>query len=92
VTLFDGLQGVASMALRAREVIWAPTAIHVASYAIVMVPLCWWLALGEGPGRGQGVWGVLVGVAVASVLAGVLQAVLLEWYTRGGGPDPSSEG
>jgi MATE family multidrug resistance protein len=84
VTLFDGLQGVASMALRAREVIWAPTAIHVASYAIVMVPLCWWLALGEGPGRGQGVWGVLVGVAVASVLAGVLQAVLLEWMARRG--------
>ena len=92
VTLFDGLQGVASMALRAREVVWAPTAIHVASYAIVMVPLCWWLALGEGPGRGQGVWGVLVGVAVASVLAGVLQAVLLEWYARGGRSDPSSEG
>ena len=92
VTLFDGLQGVASMALRAREVVWPPTAIHVASYVVVMVPLCWWLALGEGPGRGQGVWGVLVGVAVASVLAGVLQAVLLEWYTRGGGPDRSSEG
>ena len=45
VTLFDGLQGVASMALRAREVVWAPTAIHVGSYAAVMVPLCWWLAL-----------------------------------------------
>jgi hypothetical protein len=28
------------------------------------------------------VWGVLVGVAVASVLAGVLQAVLLEWMAR----------
>jgi len=82
VTLFDGLQGVASMALRAREVVWPPTAIHVASYAIVMVPLCWWLALGAGPGRGQGVWGVLAGVAVASVLAGVLQALLLEWYAR----------
>jgi len=38
------------------------------------------------------VWGVLAGVAVASVLAGVLQAVMLEWYTRGGGPDHSSEG
>ena len=35
---------------------------------------------------------VLAGVAVASVLAGVLQTVLLEWYTRGGGPNPSSEG
>ncbi len=86
VTLFDGLQGVASMALRAREVVWPPTAIHVASYAVVMVPLCWWLALGEGPGRGHGVWGVFTGVAVASVLAGILQAGLLEWYARRGGP------
>lgn len=82
VTLFDGLQGVASMALRAREVVWPPTAIHVASYAVVMVPLCWWLALGNGPGRGQGVWGVFIGVAVASVLAGGLQALLLEWTAR----------
>jgi MATE family multidrug resistance protein len=85
VTLFDGLQGVASMALRAREVVWPPTAIHVACYAVVMVPLCWWLALGEGTGRGQGVWGVFAGVAVASVLAGILQAGLLEWYARRGG-------
>lgn len=82
VTLFDGLQGVASMALRAREVVWLPTAIHVGSYALVMVPLCWWLALGEGPGRGHGVWGVLVGVAVASVMAGILQTALLEREAR----------
>ena len=78
VTLFDGLQGVASMALRAREVVWPPTLVHVGSYALVMVPLCWWLALGEGPGRGHGVWGVLAGVAVASVIAGILQTLLLE--------------
>ena len=82
VTLFDGLQGVASMALRAREVVWPPTAIHVGSYAVVMVPLCWWLALGQEPGQSYGVWGVLSGVAVASVLAGVLQAGLLEWHAR----------
>ena len=88
VTLFDGLQGVASMALRAREVVWPPTAIHVGSYALLMVPLCWWLALGSGPGRGHGVWGVLVGVAVASVLAGVFQAGLLEWHARRGPAEP----
>jgi len=90
VTIFDGLQGVASMALRAREIVWLPTAIHVGSYALLMVPACWWLALGEpspggGPfGRGQGVWGVFWGVAVASCLAGVLQAGLLEWSCRRG--------
>lgn len=90
VTVFDGLQGVASMALRAREIVWPPTAIHVGSYALLMVPACWWLALGEptpalGPlGRGQGVWGVFWGVAAASCLAGVLQAGLLEWVCRRG--------
>jgi MATE family multidrug resistance protein len=69
-------------------VVWPPTAIHVGSYALLMVPLCWWLALGSGPGRGHGVWGVLVGVAVASVLAGVLQAGLLEWHARRGPAEP----
>ena len=40
----------------------------------VMLPLAWWLAL---PG-GYGAWGVLTGVAVASVLAGLGQIALLE--------------
>jgi MATE family multidrug resistance protein len=81
VTIFDGVQGVASMALRAAGVVWAPTAIHAASYVAVMVPLCWWLAFPLG----LGLWGVVIGVAIASILAGVLQAVLLEWVLRRGG-------
>jgi len=69
------------MALRACGVVWAPTAIHAASYVAVMVPLCWWLAFPAG----FGLWGVVAGVAVASILAGVLQAVLLERVLRGEG-------
>lgn len=81
VTIFDGVQGVASMALRACGVVWAPTAIHATSYVVVMVPLCWWLAFPVG----LGLWGVVIGVAIASILAGVLQGVLLEWVLRGEG-------
>jgi MATE family multidrug resistance protein len=74
VTIFDGLQAVGSMALRAQGVVWIPTAIHVGSYIFVMLPLCWWLALHQG----QGVWGVFIGISVASVLAGIGQVLALE--------------
>jgi MATE family multidrug resistance protein len=80
VTIFDGLQAVGAMALRAQGVVWTPTVIHVGSYILVMVPLCWWLALGAG----YGVWGVLIGISVASVLAGTGQVIALEWRGRKG--------
>jgi MATE family multidrug resistance protein len=65
------------MAMRAQGVVWAPTAIHVGSYVGVMLPLCWWLALVAG----MGVWGVVIGISVASVLAGVAQVAMLEWVS-----------
>lgn len=74
VTVFDGLQAVGSMALRAQGVVWIPTAIHVGSYVFVMLPVCWWLALHTD----YGVWGVIIGISVASVLAGLGQLVALE--------------
>ena len=46
-TLFfvaDGLQVVAANALRARGDVWVPTAMHVVSYAVIMLPLGWALA------------------------------------------------
>lgn len=75
VTVFDGLQAVGSMALRAQNVVWAPTAIHVGSYLFVMLPLAAW----SGLMTDMGVWGVMLGVATASVLAGVAQVSVLEW-------------
>jgi MATE family multidrug resistance protein len=74
VALFDGLQGVASMALRAQGVIWTPTFIHVGSYMLVMLPLAWVL----GVAMGRGAWGVMEGVFIASLLAGLAQSAVLE--------------
>lgn len=64
----DGIQVVAANALRARGDIWVPTATHVASYAVVMLPLGWWLA---HPG-GLGLDGIVWAVIVASLLSAAL--------------------
>lgn len=74
VTLFDGLQVVGAMGLRAQGVVWTPTIIHIGSYIGVMLPVAWWLALPMG----YGVWGVFAGVAIASLIAGLGQIIALE--------------
>jgi MATE family multidrug resistance protein len=74
VTLFDGLQAVGAMALRAQGVVWTPTLIHVGSYVFLMLPLCWWLALHTD----YGVWGVVIGISIASIAAGLGQVIALE--------------
>ena len=40
----------------------------------MVLPLCWWLALHTD----YGVWGVVIGIAVASFVAGVGQVLALE--------------
>jgi MATE family multidrug resistance protein len=85
VTLFDGLQVVGAMGLRAQGVVWLPTLIHVGSYIVVMLPLCVWLAFGPESvpgGLDLGVWGVFIGISVASVVAGVGQVLALELKSR----------
>jgi MATE family multidrug resistance protein len=85
VTLFDGLQVVGAMGLRAQGVVWLPTLIHVGSYIVVMLPLCVWLAFGPESvpcWLGLGVWGVFIGISVASVAAGVGQVLALELKSR----------
>ena len=85
VTLFDGLQVVGAMGLRAQGVVWLPTLIHVGSYIVVMLPLCVWLAFGPDRfpgGLSLGVWGVFIGISVASVAAGVGQVLALEIKSR----------
>ncbi len=74
VIVFDGLQNVASMALRAQNVIWPPTFIHVGSYFLIMIPATWYLGLVQG----QGAIGMMYGVLIASIFAGILQTLLLE--------------
>lgn len=41
----DCLQAVIAMALRARGDVWIPSATHMISYVLVMMPLAWFLAL-----------------------------------------------
>ena len=76
VVIFDGLQNVASMASRSLGSVWPPSLIHLGSYAFLMLPLAWILALNFD----RGVYGVLEGVIIASLIAGVLQVVFLEYY------------
>ncbi|WP_084396034.1 MATE family efflux transporter [Henriciella aquimarina] len=74
VIVFDGLQNIASMALRAQNVIWPPTYIHLGSYFLIMIPAAWFFGLYLG----RGAQGMMEGVLIASVFAGVLQTALLE--------------
>ena len=77
----DAVQVVAAQALRARGEVWVPTITHLISYALVMGPLAWWLAIP----RGMGLNGVIISVIVTSFLAaGFLLARfrILDWRDR----------
>lgn len=77
-TLFDGLQATASFALRAQGMVWLPSAIHLGSFFVVMLPVCYWLGIVEA----RGAWGVMEGAFVGVFVAAVLQVILLEWRAR----------
>jgi len=65
----DAVQVVAAQALRARGDVLAPTVTHILSYALVMLPLGWLLAVRQH----QGLNGALVAVILASLMsAGLL--------------------
>jgi MATE family multidrug resistance protein len=74
VVMFDGLQAVGSMALRAQDIVWSPAIIHLAAYFLVMLPACYGLAIGME----RGAVGMMEGVLIASLAAGVAQVVRLE--------------
>jgi MATE family multidrug resistance protein len=63
----DAIQVVAAQALRARGDVLAPTLTHIASYAVVMLPLGWLLAGRMG----------LSGIVLAVILASLISAGLL---------------
>jgi MATE family multidrug resistance protein len=68
-TLFfvaDGVQVVASQALRAAGDVWWPTIMHVFSYGVVMIPLGWILA------HAMGVNGIVWSVVIASLVSASL--------------------
>lgn len=76
----DCLQVVAAQALRSRGDVWLPSVTHLISYAVVMAPLAWFLAL---PMR-MGLRGVVLAVVVASLMsAGFLLTRLAVLARRG---------
>ncbi|RAN37118.1 hypothetical protein HY11_10040 [Hyphomonas pacifica] len=76
-TLFDGLQATASFALRAQEVVWVPSMIHIGSFFLVMIPACYWIGIVQEGGA----TGMMLGVMLGVFTAGSLQTMLLEWKT-----------
>lgn len=75
--VFDGLQCTASMALRAQGVVWVPSAIHLASFFVLMLPMGYYLGIVANRGAQGMVEAALMGVFVA----GTAQLILLEWKT-----------
>ncbi|MEO0884088.1 MAG: MATE family efflux transporter [Pseudomonadota bacterium] len=73
-TTFDGLQAVASMALRAQGIVWVPTLIHIGSFFIVMLPAGYWL----GISLERGAQGMMEAAVLSLGLAAILQWGLLE--------------
>lgn len=77
ITVFDGLQATASFALRAQEVVWSPSVVHIGSFFLVMLPACYW----QGIVQGRGAQGMMEGTLIGVCTAGILQTLLLEWKT-----------
>jgi MATE family multidrug resistance protein len=67
----DAVQVVTAQALRARGDVLMPAVTHIASYAVVMIPLAWLL--------GVKLHGGLTGIMGAVVIASFLSAALLLW-------------
>jgi MATE family multidrug resistance protein len=74
----DGLQVVGAQALRARGDVWLPTFFHLASYAVIMVPLAWFLAHRTS----MGIEGIVWSVIVASFISGALQVGRFTWLAK----------
>jgi MATE family multidrug resistance protein len=76
----DAVQVVAAQALRARADVLAPTVTHVASYAVVMLPLGWLLAIRFGLGLN----GIVLAVVIASLMSAGLLIGRFWWLGRRG--------
>jgi MATE family multidrug resistance protein len=73
----DGLQVVGSQSLRAQSDIWMPTATHIASYLLVMMPLGYVFAITLK----LGVNGIVWAVVVASLMSATLLWGRFLWLT-----------
>lgn len=64
----DGLQVVAAQSLRARSDIVMPTATHLVSYVVVMMPLAWWWGVHGGGGVDGLIWAIILASALSAAL------------------------
>lgn len=78
VLVADGGQTVMGNALRGRNDVWVPTALHFVSYAVVMIPVSAFLALGLGRGER----GLVEGILVASLVSVTILAGRFAWLCR----------
>lgn len=73
-TTMDGLQATASMALRAQNVVWLPSLIHIGSFFFVMLPAGYWL----GITLERGAQGMMEAAVIGVSVAGLSQWLVLE--------------
>jgi MATE family multidrug resistance protein len=64
----DGMQVVVAQSLRARGDVVAPTLTHLASYAVIMAPLAYVLAIPAGMGLMGIVWAVIIASYISAGL------------------------
>ncbi|MEM6712975.1 MAG: MATE family efflux transporter [Pseudomonadota bacterium] len=81
--LTDGGQCVLNHACRGRGDTWVPTAFHVVSYWVIMLPLAWWLAIARDGGA-SGLYQAILVSTFVSMLAMGARFILL---SRDGLPD-----
>lgn len=74
---FDGLQAVASMALRAQEIVWLPSLIHIGSFFVIMIPAAYQFGIIWD----RGAQGMMEAIVISLFLAGTLQWLALEYKT-----------
>lgn len=86
-TTFDGLQATASMALRAQGMVWIPSAIHIASFFVLMIPLCYFL----GITLERGAQGMMEAITITLLVAALAQWAVLEWKTARPIPERAAE-
>jgi MATE family multidrug resistance protein len=77
VLVADGGQGVMANALRGRGETWFPSALHVFSYIVVMIPISWLLAFSAE----RAVMGLFEGVLIASIVSFGLLAGRFFWLS-----------
>ncbi len=78
-TTLDGLQATASMALRAQNIIWLPSFIHITSFFAIMLPSGYWL----GIVLERGAQGMMEAAVIGVGIAGIAQWTLLEFTLNG---------